>query len=99
MNNIITIIVAVIASTGFWTVVNGAIERRHRKTSNVTKAILALLHDRIYELAKEYIATGSISDSEHKNLTMLYEPYKAMGGNGTAEKLMHEVDKLPIKED
>jgi len=27
----------------------------------------------------------------------LYEPYKAAGGNGSAEKIMAELNKLPMK--
>ena len=35
---------------------------------------------------------------EYDNLkNYLYEPYKKLGGNGTAERVMDEVDKLPIK--
>ena len=34
---------------------------------------------------------------EYDNLkNYLYEPYKKLGGNGTAERVMDEIDKLPI---
>jgi hypothetical protein len=31
------------------------------------------------------------------NLTYLYIPYKALGGNGTIDRLVEEMKKLPIK--
>jgi hypothetical protein len=33
----------------------------------------------------------------YENLRVyLYEPYERMGGNGSAKRIMQEVDKLPI---
>ena len=36
--------------------------------------------------------------SEQKDVlrVYLYEPYERMGGNGSAKRIMQEVDKLPI---
>ena len=35
---------------------------------------------------------------EYENLnTYLYEPYKKLGGNGSALRVMQEVNKLPIR--
>ena len=36
---------------------------------------------------------------EYKDLDdYLFKPYIALGGNGSAEKMMKEVSKLPIRE-
>jgi hypothetical protein len=60
--------------------------------------ILGLGHDKIIYLGKEYIARGWITSDEYENLhDYLYMPYKNMGGNGSAERIMEEVKKLPIK--
>jgi hypothetical protein len=60
--------------------------------------ILGLGHDKILSLGKEYIARGWITADEYENLhDYLYIPYKNMGGNGSAERIMEEVKKLPIK--
>ena len=99
LQHILTIVTVVFASTGFWTFLNSYIERKTRKRSDLEEGVLALLHDRIYELAKAYLAKCSISDGDHKNLDVMYKVYHKMGGNGTAEKLVRDVDKLPIKED
>ena len=93
-----TVILAIFASSGFWAflvaVFNKLIERRSAKS----KMIKGLGHDRIIVLCEKYIAQGWISADDFENLhDYLYVPYKKMGGNGTAEKLMADVMKLPAK--
>lgn len=90
------ILVAFVASSGFWALLTRVFDRR----SNQSKMILGLGHDKIIYLCKHYISRGYISPDEYENLhDYLYIPYKAMGGNGTAERLMEEVKKLPIKKE
>ena len=39
----------------------------------------------------------AVTQDEYENLRVyLYEPYEHMGGNGSAKRIMQEVDKLPI---
>lgn len=93
---IIAILSTLLASSGFWAVVIKFIDKKSAKT----KMILGLGHDRIMCLGTKYIENGCITQSEYEDLyKYLYEPYKAMGGNGTAERLMREVDKLRIVPD
>ena len=97
---LISIIVAVFASTGFWTVINTIVARKSAKNDKkdaLTQMIIGLGHDRIYDLCEKYIARGYITTSEYDNLKYLYEPYVALGGNGTGTKLKDAVDKLPVK--
>ena len=62
--------------------------------------ILGLGHDRFIFLGMKYVEKGEITQGEYENLNKyLYEPYKKMGGNGTAERLMQEVNKLRIVPD
>lgn len=43
------------------------------------------------------IDQGYVTQDEYENLRVyLYEPYERMGGNGSAKRIMQEVDKLPI---
>jgi hypothetical protein len=87
-----TVICAVFASNGFWTL----LEKRREKKDAKTQMILGLGHDRIIHLCKYYIEQGFISADDLDNLyTYLYLPYKAMGGNGVAERLVHRVEELP----
>lgn len=91
----ITVICAVFASGGFWALVQKLSEKKDVKT----KMILGLGHDRVIFLCKEYINQGYISADDYENLyDYLYKPYEMMGGNGSAKRLMDQVQKLPIKQ-
>lgn len=93
---IITILCTLLASAGFWAFVTKIMDKKSAKT----KMILGLGHSAIMTNAMTYIKRGKITQSEYEDLRKyLYEPYKAMGGNGSAERLMREVDGLPIVSD
>lgn len=92
---IITAIASILASSGFW----AFMQRRTEKNSASNKMLLGLGHDRIMELGMKYIQRKSITADELENLVdYLYLPYKEMGGNGTAERIIKEVKNLPITE-
>lgn len=91
----ITILCSVLASSGLWTVIAKRLDRKDVKT----RMILGLAHDRIITLGMGYIERGWISNEEYEDLKKyLYEPYRQLGGNGTAERVMRTVDQLPIKQ-
>jgi hypothetical protein len=93
-----TIIVAIFASSGFWAFLLAIVNKIVDKRSAKNKMLLGLGHDRIIALCEKYINQGWITSEDYENLhDYLYTPYKKMGGNGTAEKLMHDVDKLSIR--
>ena len=96
-SDVINIVISVIASTGFWTFVQALVATRRTKKSAAGNAMLALLHDRLYYLMQEYILKGSITADEYENITYLYVPYTKLGGNGTCERLLKEVEKLRIR--
>lgn len=94
----LVIITSVFASTGFWRFIETIFAKKKEKESSENLMLRALAHDRIYTLGEEYIKRGYITHEEYNNLhEHLYNAYKAMGGNGTAEKIMKEVEKLPLK--
>ena len=91
----VTIICAVLASGGFW----AYIQSRDSKNNAQAQMLLGLGHDRIVYLGMKYIERGHITKDEYENLyEYLYKPYSALGGNGSAKKVMEEVNKLPIHE-
>lgn len=93
-----TIIVAIFATSGFWAFLLAIVNKIIDKRSAKNKMLLGLGHDRIIALCEKYINQGWITSEDYENLhDYLYTPYKKMGGNGTAEKLMHDVDKLSIR--
>lgn len=74
-------------------------EATHGKNRPEYRMIIGLGHDVIISRGEEYINRGFITRDEYENLNdYLYKPYLEMGGNGTAKKIMAEVEKLPIKE-
>lgn len=92
---ILTILSSVLASTGLWGLLQNIIDRHNTKTDAQTEMLVGLAHDRICYLGEKYIERGHITRAEYENLhDYLYAPYKALGGNGTAEKIMHEVTAL-----
>lgn len=91
---IVTIICSVLASSGFW----AYIQKKNDAKDNKTKLLIGLAHDRILYLGTTYIERGSITRDEYENLhDYLYVPYRAEGGNGSAKRIMDEVDRLPIR--
>lgn len=94
LKTVLTIIGAVLASSGFWT----WIQKRSEKKDIRTQVLIGLAHDRIIYLGLKYIERGTITRDEYENLyEYLYKPYEKMGGNGSAKRIMQEVDRLPIK--
>lgn len=92
----VTIFCSVIASSGFWTF----LQKKNDKNDASTKMLIGLAHDRIVYLGMQYIERGYITQDEYENLhDYLYIPYEAIGGiqvNGSAKKVMDEVEKLPM---
>lgn len=90
---IITVVCSVLASSGFWAFV----QRKSEKNNVETRLLIGLGHDRIIYLGMSYITRGWITEDEFENLNdYLYKPYKRAGGNGSAEKVMSDVKKLPM---
>lgn len=93
---IITAAVAVFASTGFWQFVMSRAEKKDSEKDALTQGVLSLLHNRLYELAREAIRRNGITEDELDELENLYRPYKQLGGNGTGCQLYERAKKLPL---
>lgn len=99
MENLVELIIAIVtsalASSGLWSFVAKKLEKKDVKSI----MLIGLAHDRILDLGFKYIEQGYITQTEYENLhDYLYLPYKEMGGNGSAERIMKEVEKLPIRD-
>jgi len=95
-----TIVITVLTSSGFTSALFAFLQKLADKKDIKTKMLIGLGHDRIVYLGMKYIERGWITKDEYENLhDYLYGPYKTMGGNGSAERIMKEVEKLPIKTD
>lgn len=88
-----TIVCSVVASSGFW----AYIQKKNESKDVKSQMLVGLAHDRIVFLGMSYIERGYITQDEYENLNdYLYVPYEKMGGNGSAKRIMKEVNKLPI---
>ena len=102
---LLTVLLAVIASSGIWSVVLAIVQYRLKqrdKDTDVKKMLLALAHDRIYRLCEDFISEqqsgerDGVTREEWENLDILYQGYKQLGGNGTCEKLYTQVAQMLI---
>ena len=85
---------AVMASGGFWTL----IQNRMQKNDMRTRLLLGVAHDRIIYLGLTYVNRGYVTKEELTNIKKyLAEPYFKLGGNSIVETVMERVNKLPIK--
>lgn len=111
LTNIIVALIAGLTGSGGCSVILYLLQRRDKKKDGRTEEdkqrddamkrqsamLLGLGHDRIVYLGGSYIERGYITQDEYENLhDYLYEPYVALGGNGTTKKVMAEVDRLPL---
>ena len=91
---ILTMLGSVLASSGLWAFISKKAEKKDSRSS----MLIGLAHDRILSLGMFYIERGWISSDEYENLCdYLYKPYRELGGNGSAVRVMAEVDKLEIR--
>lgn len=72
---------------------------RIKEQESIKDGVLAILHDRIFQAARYYIAQGHISIEDLRNVQYLYDSYHELGGNGTGTELYNRIKNLEIKED
>lgn len=91
---LLPIVLALSASSGFWAYLIG----RKDRSSQSTKLLMGLAHNHIIENGIRVIERGWVYRDEYDDLmTYSYEPYKELGGNGMCEKVMREVNRLPVR--
>lgn len=102
MNDVVTIIVAVVSSGAFTAVVNAILaynRAKKEKDTGVAAGVRMLLYDRIKHLGKGYINKGYITSEELEDIVSLHEVYHDdLGGNGFLDSLMTSVKGLPLKQ-
>lgn len=100
LQTLLTILGTILASSGFWAYIQERSKRKaaENKHNNLeTQMLIGLAHDRIIYLGMTYIERGYITQDEYENLyEYLYKPYEKLGGNGSAKRIMTEVDQLAI---
>ena len=67
------------------------------KSQAINAAVLALLHDRLYQACTFYLKRKYCTLEDRDNLEYMFRPYKALGGNGTGEDLYNRCLALPYE--
>ena len=93
-NEIMTaIVISALGSTGLFSFLQFLLTRR----GALTKAVQAILRDRMLILSEDYLQRGEITLHERDNYTSLYDAYKGVKGNTFVDDLYKEVMDLPLK--
>lgn len=80
-------------SGGFWVYLT----RKFQREDNIRQLIMGLAHDKIVYLGIKYIEKGFVTKDEYDDLfKYFWDPYKALGGDGTAERIVRLVELLPL---
>jgi hypothetical protein len=84
---------SVLASSGFWAFVL----KKDTNRNATTRLLMGLAYDKVTNRGMAYIERGWITRDEFEEYQRYFvEPYKALGGNGVAERIYLEVGKLPF---
>jgi len=62
----------------------------------MSQGVLAILHDRLFQISIRFIEKGEIPFDEFENLEYMYKRYTKLGGNGACESLFTKVKELKI---
>lgn len=93
-----TIIVSAVPSVISSLAVAGIYKIYHKVPSIETlrNGMCAILRNNIIQSCKKYIEIGEKPLYEVNNVSMMYEAYHALGGNGSVTSLYEMFNKLPI---
>lgn len=94
----------IFGSVGFWNFIQSIYNNRKNKNNvksveltNLCKGLLAVLHSMLYERCDKIIEQGYKTPEDVEELTYMAEPYFALGGDGTLEKMLKIIDNFKIK--
>lgn len=97
--DIVQIVVACLGSSGLTAIVLAIMQRKwacQDRQDAIVAGLKVLTVDRVRYLGRNYIEARGVTMEDKENLEDMYRAYKALGGNGHLETVMHEVEKLPI---
>lgn len=73
-------------------------QERDAKISALCESQKIVLLDRIRYLGQKYIAAGAIDMDDRHLLNSMHESYhKGLGGNGDADVIMRDINRLPLR--
>lgn len=91
---ILTIVTALLASSGLWAFLGKKLERNNSER----ELLVGIGHIELVFFGMQYIERGWITRDEYETMQCLYKPYIKLGGNGSGTKIMKELENLPIRD-
>lgn len=90
---VLTVVGSVSASSGLWAYV----QHKDRNKSATSRLLMGIAYDTLVNKGMEFIERGWVTTDEFDEYEKFYfQPYKDLGGNGTAERIMNQVRNLPF---
>lgn len=87
------------ASIGFWSYLRSRLKVDDESRAQMILLLMGLAQTNIIRIGMGYINRGYVTTEEFQDFQKyLYEPYNALGGNGTVERIMRAVERLPFHE-
>jgi hypothetical protein len=91
---VVIILCTIFGSGGWW----AYLQSRDSKKDATTRILMGLVYTQLTTLGQQYIDRGSVTKDEFEDyVKYFYEPYRALGGNGFAERIMRDVKNLPLR--
>jgi hypothetical protein len=88
------IICTILGSGGFW----AYLQRKDTRRKATDLLVMGLAYQQLVDRGLQYIDRGSISKDEYEDyIKYFHKPYKELGGNGVADRIMREVQNLPFR--
>ena len=82
--------------------IHKAIYRKQEEQNALKVGLIAILHDRLFGICKQYLSLGYIPSEDAEeilgNAETIYNAYHSLGGNGTGTKVYNKFCSLKIKE-
>ena len=110
ITGVITLLVGVFGSTGFWTFYSKKMEKKsdtYKKIDEIEKYVndyiekmkntmLGVTYINIVKTCEYWIERGWVEQDDLRDIERyLFDPYREWGGNGTAERLFKQACALP----
>ena len=73
------------------------VKSKHSSNKLIRDGVIAILHNKIYTLGKQYIERKYVTIEDMKDFEYLYKAYHALGGNGTGTEIYERVKNLSIR--
>lgn len=90
----VIILGSIIGSGGLW----AYLQSKDLRRDATTRLMMGLAYAQLTSLGTYYTNRGWITRDEYSDyLKYYYEPYKALGGNGVAERVTDGVRELPLR--